>query len=61
MSIIQKRLLVFFALASVLALLAYDASPHFDKGLIQLKRQNNSAQRHWSLFYGQRFVFYEGP
>jgi hypothetical protein len=61
MSIIQKRLLVFFALASVLVLLAYDASPHFDKGLIQLKRQNNSAQRHWSLFYGQRFVFYEGP
>ncbi|MBL4671679.1 MAG: hypothetical protein JKX81_05425 [Arenicella sp.] len=61
MRIIQKRLLVFFALAAVLALLVYDARPHFDKDLIQLKRENNSAQRNWSLFFGQRFVFYEGP
>lgn len=59
MSILQKQLLVFIALVAVLFLLVYDAKPHFDKELVQVKRENNSAQRNWSLFYGQRFVFYE--
>jgi hypothetical protein len=61
MNVILRRLLAIFALFSIVALLAYESMPHFNRGLIQLKRDNNSAQRNWNLFYGQRFVFYDGP
>jgi hypothetical protein len=43
----------------VLALLAHESRHHFDPRLIQLKRQDNSAQANWNLFYGQRFVYYD--
>ncbi|MFT6409073.1 MAG: hypothetical protein ACJAQ6_002496 [Arenicella sp.] len=45
----------------IVSMVVYDSSSHFDKGLIQVKRQNGSAQRNWNIFYGQRFVYYDGP
>ncbi|MFT7686025.1 MAG: hypothetical protein ACI9FB_001370 [Candidatus Azotimanducaceae bacterium] len=45
------------ALLSLLALVAYDARTHFDADLIELKRQVDSPQRHWSLFYSQSNVY----
>ncbi|MFT4636628.1 MAG: hypothetical protein ACI9OI_002431 [Chitinophagales bacterium] len=40
-------------------MVGYDSRPHFDQSLIQVKRDNGSAQRNWNLFYGQRFVYYD--
>ena len=45
------------ALLSLLALVAYDARTHFDPSLIELKRQHDSPQRNWSLFYSQNNVY----
>jgi len=60
MNKLAQRVFVIVAFIAVIGLLAYESKPHFDRGLIQLKRNNNSAQRSWNLFYGQRFVFYDG-
>ena len=45
------------ALLTILGLVAYDARTHFDADLIELKRQHDSAQRHWNLFYSQNNVY----
>ena len=44
-------------LLTLLALVAYDARTHFDPSLIELKRQHDSPQRNWSLFYSQNNVY----
>ena len=60
MNLFLKRLLTSLALIGVLSLVFYDSKSHFSESLIQLKRQNNSAQKNWNIFYGQRFVYYDG-
>lgn len=55
-----KRLLMGSVLIAVLVLLFQDSKSHFSEAVIQIKRQNNSSQRNWNLFYGQRFVYYDG-
>ena len=49
-----------FALLAVLVFLAYESRHHFNQELIQAKRQHNSSQKNWNVFYGQRFVYYDG-
>lgn len=51
-----KVLLCFLA-----ALVVYDSRNHFDRHLIDLKRQHHSDQRTWSLFMGQSVVFNNSP
>lgn len=41
----------------LLAIVIYDSRWHFDAGLIQLKRQHQSAQGNWNIFYGQHYVY----
>ncbi|MBX2847231.1 MAG: hypothetical protein KTR16_02835 [Acidiferrobacterales bacterium] len=45
---------------SIIAFVAYDSRQHFDAELIELKKQANSGQRNWSLFYGQSNVYQNG-
>lgn len=52
--------LVWLALISVLMLLVYESRNHFSSELIKQKRQHNSAQRNWNVFYGQHFGYYGG-
>jgi len=44
-------------LLTLLALVVYDSRTHFDANLVELKRQNNSPQRSWSIFYSQNNVY----
>lgn len=55
-----KHLFKALIFVAVLALLLYDSRSHFSEKNVQLKRQNSSAQRNWNIFYGQRFVYYDG-
>ena len=59
MKIVAKKLAFAICLLFSMSLMVYDSWPHFDKSLIQLKRDHRSAQRNWNLFYGQRFVYYD--
>jgi hypothetical protein len=52
-----KAGLVSLALLALFVLVAYDSRSHFDADLIELKRQHDSAQRHWNLFYSQNNVY----
>lgn len=44
-------------LISLLGLVVYDSLPHFDAELVKLKRQHDSPQRNWNLFYSQDNVY----
>jgi hypothetical protein len=50
-------LAVCILLAMLVAMMLYDSRQHFDKSLIQLKRNHQSAQRNWNVFYDQRYVW----
>ena len=54
-----KNVAALSCIALVLSLIVYDSKLHFDKERILIKRKHNSGQRHWNLFYGQNFVFYD--
>ena len=41
----------------LLGVIFYDSMYHFDVDLIHLKRQHQSSQKNWNLFYDQRYVF----
>ena len=45
------------ALVALISIVVYDSSFHFGANIINLKRNNYSAQRNWNINYGQRFVF----
>ena len=51
------RLITFFLLVTLIVLIFIDASFHFDQERIQVKRQHQSAQRHWNLFYKQNYTY----
>lgn len=44
-------------LLGIAALVVIDASFHFDKQRVKIKRADKSPQHHWSLFYPQRYTF----
>lgn len=52
-----KKVLITASLFLTLGLVAKDSYTKFSSESILLKRQNKSAQRHWNLFYGQRYVY----
>ena len=56
---VANHIVANIVLCLVVVLLIYDSASHFNREIIQLKRNNNSAQNNWNLFYGQRFVFYD--
>lgn len=60
MTLLFKRGVASMALFAVAILIAYESRNHFNKELIPLKRQHNSAQQNWNVFYGQRFAYYDG-
>ena len=41
------------------ASLLMEARFHFSEKTVQVKRENRSPQRHWNLYYDQRFVYYD--
>lgn len=41
----------------LLSVILFDARIHFDRDRIDLKRKHKSAQRHWNIFYDQRYVY----
>ena len=55
-----KRFLAILGLLIALGVIVFDSAYHFDEKRILLKRKNNSGQTNWSMFYGQRFVYYDG-
>jgi len=59
MKLVLKKLLMGLFVVAAAALLAFDSRQHFSRDLIYLKRQHNSAQRNWNLFYGQNFVYFD--
>lgn len=52
-----KRMVSAIALLFVVSLLVYDSKFHFSEQVVLIKREHNSGQRHWNLFYDQSFVF----
>ena len=52
-----KTIFASATLISLAALIIYDSLPHFDAELVKLKRQHDSPQRNWNLFYSQDNVF----
>ena len=51
------RTLTWLVFVSLLGLVAIDSAFHFDQQKVQIKTKHYSAQRNWSLFYGQSYVF----
>lgn len=52
-----KKVAGVILMVCVLGLIAFDAKPHFSAELIQAKRNNQSPQRNWNVFYDQRYVW----
>lgn len=52
-----NKLISGFVFLSIVALIGYDAMPHFDEDLVHLKRGHRSAQRDWNVHYDQSYVF----
>ncbi|MFT5572299.1 MAG: hypothetical protein ACI9FR_001222 [Cryomorphaceae bacterium] len=50
-------LAICLSILTLVSMMLYDSRQHFDKGLIQLKRNHQSAQTNWNLFYDQRYVW----
>lgn len=55
----EKKAAAILGLISIIVFLAYDSSRHFNEEVVRSKRQANSGQNNWNMFYGQRFVFYD--
>ena len=56
-----KKLGLVVSLMLLIGLIVYDSSFHFNKSIVALKQQHQSAQRHWNLFYGQKYTYYNSP
>lgn len=52
-----SRILSAMVLIGVLVLTGYDAAFHFDRERVAVKRQHQSAQRHWSVHYAQSYTY----
>lgn len=53
-----NKLLSAAIILSVSFVVINDSKHHFDAELVALKRKHRSPQNDWSVFYGQRFVYY---
>lgn len=53
----MRRAIAILVLFLLLLLVVRDAAFHFDEERVIVKRQNQSAQRHWSLFYHQTYTY----
>jgi len=53
------KIFSFISLLLVLSVVVFDSKFHFDSERVQLKRQNKSAQRNWSLFYSQKYIYHD--
>ena len=47
-------------LVALLSTIVLDTAPRFSRDTVEIKRQHNSAQRNWNVFYGQNYVFDDG-
>lgn len=56
----MKLVLKLIAILGLIALVVFDSRHHFDPELVDLKKKHHSAQRHWSLFFGQDNVYLNG-
>ena len=54
---ILYRTLIGLALVLILSVVAFDSTIHFNAQRVDIKFKHYSAQRNWSLFYGQEYVF----
>ena len=52
-----ERILCCFGLLAIVILVISDSSMHFDKQRVEIKRQANSPQHHWNVFYPQRYTY----
>lgn len=55
-----RQLVFLFGLVVGCAFIAYESRYHFDRSLVDAKKQVHSAQRNWSAFYGQSNVYLSG-
>jgi len=56
---VSKKIAAILGLIVIIVFLAYDSSRHFSEDVVRSKRQANSGQNNWNMFYGQRFVYYD--
>lgn len=56
----MKKVLAIGLVLAMLTVVSFDARIHFSKQLLLAKRSVNSAQRHWNLFYTQKYVYQDG-
>lgn len=53
----MRLMISIIVFVGLLTLIAVDARFHFNEERVILKRQHQSAQRHWSLFYKQNYIY----
>lgn len=53
----MNRYLGLVAVIAVIGLTVWESKFHFNRESVTIKRQHNSGQRHWNLFFPQRIVY----
>ena len=56
-----QKILIGIVLIGLIALVLRDSLFHFDADYVKVKQKHYSAQRNWSIYYGQDYVYKDSP